>query len=1047
MAEALGRFDVPCRDPHQTIVVVGGGVAGIHAALQAADLGHSVVLLERDVALGGHMAQLDKTYPTLDCSLCILSPRLLALGRNPRIRILVRCRLDHVEGCAGAFLCSVTQEPTYVDAEKCIGCGSCQRACPVEAPDPFNLDLGRTKAIRSLYPQAFPAVPAIDPEACPQFQGKTCRRCADVCPAGAIRFEDEPRALQIEAGALILAGGFDLLDRHDIHDPHWLDSPHVLTNLALERYLSATGPTRGMLHPAGLTRPPRRIVFAQCVGSRDPLHGVPYCSEYCCAAALKQIQLVAGLPHVERVTICAMDVRAHGRDCEPFFRRVQALEKVQVVHGRVAHIVPVGRDRGVQVWASHGGLSWHSEADLVVLAMGMRPSRETLRIARDLKLQMDPYGFVRIKEHHTVHTSVDGIYACGTFMGPRSIPATVQEAGAAAVAASARLTGRAESPKPVTGSAQPVRPSLPATVKDARLFEENPQSPSSAPCLRIGVFVCRCGSNIAGVIDTAEVVRWVKEMPGVAYAAENLFSCSTDATTRMARVIEEKRLDRVVVAACSPRSHLPVFQEVLSKAGLAPGHVRMVNIREQCSWVHKDTPQQAVLKAKALVAGALAQVRAARPAPAMEIPITPSALVLGSSVAALTAALRLADNGIHVLVVESGHVFGGRLRQAYFGKPDVNLDRLYRHFLSRIRTQPRIRVLMHTQLVDCRGSLGNFRVELRCREPDRSGPERMEETVGAILIAMGAETWQPDNLYEYGRSSLVMTQAELGELLGQGRLDLHKARRVVMIQCVGSRNEQRPYCSRSCCQQAVSHALELKKRFPQLQITVLHRDMRTYGLAELMYQQARQEGIQFLRYDEKHPPRVTPTRFGGRSTVDIHWRDPDLGCSFHDRADLLVLSTPTIPSSENHHIASILRVPLTTDGFFMERHVKLAPVETAVEGIFIAGQCHSPKTIPEALVQGDAAAAKMLAIFRQGTLRRTAFVAAINPGRCSRCLSCAAVCPAQAIHVPPVGPLEVDPAACRGCGLCVAECPARAIDVAGAEDEGLLQSMPFVFCA
>ncbi len=474
----------------------------------------------------------------------------------------------------------------------------------------------------------------------------------------------------------------------------------------------------------------------------------------------------------------------------------------------------------------------------------------------------------------------------------------------------------------------------------------------------------------------------------------------------------------------------------------------MVNIREQCSWVHRDRPDEALVKAKALTAGTLAHVRAASAAASMTIPITPSALILGSSVAALTAALRLADNGMEVLVAESGDTFGGRLSQAYFGKPEVNVDRLYRHFLSRIRNQPRLRVLRHTELADCRGSLGNFHVELRRRPTESSGVvERIRETVGTILIAVGADVWKPENLYEYGRSPLVLTQAELATALDRGSVHLAQARGVLMIQCVGSRNDERPYCSRSCCQQAVSHALELKEHFPHLRITILHRDLRTYGLTEMIYQEARHAGIRFLRYDENRPPVVKPTRFGRRSTMDVRWDDPDTGASFHERADLLVLSTATVPSPENHHIASILRVPLSADGFFMERHVKLAPVETAVEGVFIAGQCHSPKTIAEALVQGDAAAAKMLAVLRQGAVHRAAFTAVIDPGRCSRCLSCVGVCPAQAIIVPPLGPLRVDPGACQGCGICAAECPARAIDVAGAEEEGLLQGMPSVFCA
>ncbi|SMC20570.1 heterodisulfide reductase subunit A [Desulfacinum hydrothermale DSM 13146] len=1037
MGEGLNRTDLPSAGAHQRIVVVGGGVAGIHAALQAADLGHPVVLVERDLALGGHMAQLDKTYPTLDCSMCILSPRLYAINRHPLITLLVRSRVDVVTGCAGSFRVGITQRPGYVDPNRCIGCGTCHRKCPVKVPDPFNVHLGTTKAIRALYPQAVPSVHAIDPDHCLHFTHGVCQKCVKACPAQAIDFDQKPRFLELEAGAVILAGGFDLLDRHSLATPQWLELPQVITNVALERYLSSTGPTRGILDLPGLDGPPRHIAFVQCAGSRDPVHGVPYCSSYCCSATLKHAAILAGMPHVESVTICAMDIRAHGRECEPFFRRVQALDKVRIVRGKVGEIVPLRDSGGLQLQGSDGARPWTAKADLVVLAMGMRPSAEAQETADRLGLPRDSLGFAAIKAHHSVSTPRDGVYVCGTIKGPESIPTTVQEACAAAIVASKRLRFNG---LPVSrhDHGPSLQPQAQGREGAERAASRTPEQGGGHQEIRIGVFICRCGTNIAGVLDTASLAQWAARLPRVAHAEENLFSCSTDVTRRMAETAIQKRLNRLVVASCSPRTHLGVFQAVLAKTGLPPGYVRMANIREQCAWVHKERPQEAFRKAQALIEGVVAQVTASQAAPVQHLPIAKSAVVFGSSVAALTAAIHVADAGHECLIVEAEEQLGGRLRHALCCRPELNLDRLYRYFLGRVRTHPRIQVFTRARLLSCTGSLGRFDLTWEVQSPDpESGRRRLHHRAGVVLIAVGAQPLKPQGLFGYGTHPAVVTQAELADQLARGDLDLGRSGRVAMIQCVGSRNDERPYCSRSCCQQAVSHALEIKERHPHVHISILYRDVRTYGTAELLYEEARKRGIQFLRYEEDHPPQVAATRFGRRSTLDIRWRDPGSGRRLHDRVDLLVLSSATVPSPENRTLSALLRVPLTRDGFFLEKHVKLAPVETSVEGIFIAGQCHSPKTIPEAMVQGDAAAAKMLAVLRAGELERPAFVAAIDPSRCSRCLSCVAVCQARAIEVRGLGPPRVDPGVCQGCGVCAAECPAGAIDVAGAEDKAL----------
>jgi len=1056
---------------NRTVLVVGGGVAGIHAALEAAALGHPVVLVEENHAIGGHMAQLDKTFPTQDCSLCTLSPRLFDLARNPAIRLLIRTRIEALGGCAGHFRVSVTQAPGYVDPDRCIGCGKCHEACPQRVPDPFNLGLNETRAIRALYPQAVPTTHAIDPRYCLYFRTLAksksghgaCRRCEKICPTGAIRFDDAPRSWQMEVGAVILAGGFELLGPETLVQPGWLTLPNVVTNLELERLLSSTGPNQGHIKVPGTDAAPRRVAFLQCMGSRDPSHGVAYCSSVCCSASLKQATLLAANPAVQAITICAIDLRTHGRECEQFLRRVRRNEKIRFVTGKVGAIRALTPGGPLLLTGAGDGRAFQLETDLAVLAMGIRPQPTATRAATAMGVELDRHGFVNTRLHHPVSTRIDGIYACGTLIGPKSIPTSVQEAGAAAFQAALRLT---EGFRPGAEAAAEPAPELPTRPPEIR--QAGPRAPAFAGAgpqapPRIGVFVCRCGTNIAGVLDTWSLAEQAAAAPGVVWAQEELFTCSQDATGRMAEIIRSHRLDRLVVASCSPRAHLPIFQEVATRQGLAMGLVEMANIREQCAWVHADTPAAAQSKAASLIRLALERVRQAQPVPMLELAVRQRALIFGAGIAALTAAVHLADAGIPCVLVNHEAELGGRMRHAFFDPKRLDCRKLQRLTLDRVARHPRIEILHQADLVDLSGSVGRFtalirqhgggigdgsgsgsEAEIGAGADTRAGEERTRTVVveaGAILAAIGADLLRPEGLHQYGRSPQVLTQAELAAGLAAATLDLEPIRQVAMIQCVGSRNDQRPYCSRSCCQQAVAHALELKKRYPHLVITILYRDLRTYGTAEQLYQEAREAGVRFMRYAEQTPPQVTSRRFGRRSTLDLDWTVPGDGLQARLRVGLLVLSTATVPSPWAESLALKLKVPLSDQGFFLEKHIKLAPVETAVEGIFIAGQCHCPETLTESLVQGQAAAAKMLGLLRRKRLRKPAFTAAIDPARCSRCLSCHAVCPARAVIVPTQGgPLTIDPMTCLGCGLCAAECPAGAIEVAGARDKPLASS-------
>lgn len=1035
------------REPNQAILVVGGGVAGIHAALGTAALGHRTILLEQDLAVGGHMAQLDKTFPTQDCSLCTLSPKLYELSRNPNIELIMGARVDAVTGCAGRFRVSITRAATFVDAEKCIGCGQCHDKCPVEVPDPFNLNMSPTKAIRSLYPQAVPTTHAIDPKHCLFFRTRekskrgrgACRLCSKVCPTGAIDFEQASQQLTLDVGSIILAGGYTLLGSKSLVNPQWLNWPNVVTNLEMERLLSSTGPSRGNFWIPGTERIPREIVFIQCMGSRDPVHGVPYCSSVCCSASLKQASLLAAKPEVERITICYIDLRTHGRECESFLRRVQRIDKVHFLQGKIGEIRNESGSDLLRLKGSEDGRAFSLQAELVVLAMGIRPHGQAVRVAELIGVDLDRYGFVKTKTHHPVVTDIDGVYACGTLVSPKSIPTTVQEAGAAAFHASQRLLVRE---RHENGSRTP-KPGAPESVDRDHFL---PATPTPTEDLRIGVFVCRCGTNIAGILDTAELARQAGLAPDVAWSGDQLFTCSTDATATMAKTIRTQNLNRVVVASCSPRTHLPIFQEVAEKAGLSPSLVTMANIREQCAWVHPDDPETAHMKAAGLIGQAVDRVRYRTPVSRLTMQVKQKVLILGGGMAALTAAVHLGDAGISCVLVSREEQLGGRLRHAYYDPKRLDCKKLQRLFLHRVEKHPRVTVMTATNVQQVDGRCGQFRVELKRNGSHSEAPRFLN--VGSILVAIGAETLKPKGLLGYGDGSQVLTQAELAASMVKKSIDFEKLRRIAMVQCVGSRNEERPYCSRSCCQQATVHALELKKRHPHLQITVLYRDLRTYGTAERLYQKAREHGIRFLRYQEDAQPQATLRRFGRSTYVDLSWPMGSTRAPTRLRADLLVLSTATIPNDWAPHVASVLRLPLTNEGFFLEKHVKLAPVETVIDGIFIAGQCHYPETLPEALVQGESAAAKILSLLRRQTLDKLALVAKINAGRCSRCLSCASICPVQAIEIPRQGgALRVDPMVCQGCGMCAAECPAGAIDVAGAEDMPLRDAVQAFSCS
>jgi len=981
------------------VVVVGGGIAGLTAALDLAALGYPVSLVEEGPSLGGLMAQLDKTFPTNDCAMCILAPRLLEAARHPLIDLHTLTRVAGMAGVPGDFRVLLARRPRYVDTAKCTGCGECVRVCPERLPDPFNLGLSVTKAIHLPFPQAVPQAAYITPEACRHLGGSKQKVCARVCPVEAIDFTEQPETLVVEAGAVILAPGARPAPAEGFPGVY---HPDVVTSLEFERLLSATGPHGGKLLRPSDRQEPRSLAFIQCVGSRDQEAGAAYCSNMCCLASLKEALVAQELTQGKaRTAIFYMDLRAQGKEQERYLETARA-RGVELIRSRVTAVHPNGEGGLMVRYTDQQGRPRERTFDLAVLAVGLRPGPHLRDWAGQLGLAVNAQGFIKEGQPFFPTTAKDGVFACGSAQEPMDITMAVASAGSAAEAAAQLL---AVGPKPA----------LSGVAREKTL-------PGDGRPPKIGVFLCHCGTNIARTIDPQALAGIVRELPQVAHVEDFLFSCSADATRKMAAVIKEQGLNRIVVAACSPRTHEAVFREVLASAGLNPGYLAFANIREQCAWVHPDDPGEALAKAGELVAMAASRALELDLIAPARYAVVPRALVLGGGVAGLSAALALADQGFHTYLVERTSRLGGLARELRFTLEGLDPQKLVRELEAEIGQHPNVEVLTRAELVSLTGAVGHFRSRVS-QEIDGERVERRLEH-GVVLVATGGREMRPEGSFLYGQDPRVLTQLQLEDKIVIGGEDLERARRIVMIQCVGSRSPEHPYCSRLCCAEALKNALLLKKRYPLADVVVLYRDIRAFGFRELAYQEAKELGVVFIPYEQGRPPEVAAIR---RRPLTVQVWDELLEKTVRLPADFLVLSAGIEPAEQSRDLARLLKVPLATGGFFLEAHQKLKPVETVVEGIFLCGLAHYPKSLGEAVAQAQAAAIRACALLFQETIQQSEISAAITSGHCHRCLSCIKNCPFGAISVGEDGVPEIHGELCRGCGICAAECPAGAI--------------------
>jgi len=990
-----------------SVMIVGGGIGAIQAALDLADSGYYVYMVEKNPSIGGTMAQLDKTFPTNDCSMCIMSPKLVEVGRHRNIELITSAVVKELKGEKGDFQVKIHKTARYIDMSKCIACGMCAEKCPKKVDDVFNGSLIKRKAVYIQYPQAVPLKYSIDKDNCIYLQNGKCGACQKFCPAGAVNFDDKDMELSLNVGAVILSPGFKTYDPSVDERLGYNSSPDIMTSLEFERVLSASGPTTGHLVRMSDHREPRKIAWIQCVGSRN-INGCDnfYCSSVCCMYAIKQA--IIAKEHSPEPLDCAifyMDMRTHGKGFEECYNSARDLHGIRFERARI-HSIMKGEDGMHRImYPSEDGTLLSEAFDIVVLSVGMEISSDVLSLSQDLGIDLTTGRFASTPSFNPTATSREGIYVCGAFQGPKDIPQTVIEAGSAAMSAGSAICKARDT----------LTKELP--VHDVRsIAGETP---------RIGVFICHCGINISGVIDVKGVRDYARGLPYVQYAADNLYSCSQDTQDNMARVITENNLNRVIVAACTPRTHEPLFQETILGAGLNKYLFEMVNIRNHGSWVHKDTPLDATEKAKDLVRMAVAKAALLQPLDETELLIDQNALVIGGGISGMSAAKALADQGYHVHLVEKDTELGGQANRLFRTAKGEDVRTHLRDLADTVKSHKNIHLYTDTLLQNVEGFVGNFDTTIVSKDTSQTIRH------GVAIVATGALEHEPAE-YLYGADPRVIRGLDLDQRFIADDYSLKDLKSAVFIQCVGSREPGRTYCSRVCCTHSMVSALRLKELNPEMDIYILFRDIRTYGEREKLFMEARQKGVKFIRFETDRKPRIESREKELLITV----KDHVLGIPVQIRSDLLVLASALV-SPKDEAFARFFKVPMNESGFFMEAHVKLAPSEFATNGVFLCGTAHYPKPIDESIAQAQAAASRAVTLLARKTIMTSGTVAYPDPRSCSSCGICISVCPFNAASFQEKGPwagrASINPVLCKGCGLCVSSCRSGALNLKGFE--------------
>jgi len=994
------------------VLIVGAGISGMQAALDIADKGYQVVIIDKTSTIGGSMVKLDKTFPTNDCSICTAAPKMVELARHPNIKLITYAELNKVEGKKGNFKTKIWKKSKYVDPDKCTGCDDCAEACPVDVISKFDEKISTRKAIYIEFPQAVPIVYTIDIENC-----IGCGSCDRVCEPQAISFLEKSEEIEVNVGAIIVATGFEVFEPTELRKEYGYGKyENVLTAMQFERLLSSFGPTEGkVLRPSDYKKP-KKIGWIQCVGSRSEQLGYPYCSRVCCMYATKEASIVKeSNPDID-INIYYMDIRAYGKDFQQYYKNAEKLG-VKYIRGRPSSVYEdKNKSLIIKYKDTLTGKIKEDKVDLLILSTSIIPSKDNNKLASILNIDIDENGFFKQESllNNPVQSSKDGIFLAGCIQGPKDIPDSVSMASGAAAKAVAPVKNRKR--------------------HIGREFPEEKNVKSEEP--KIGVFICHCGKNIASYLDVEKVTDEINKINNVEYAEHVMFACSEDTCKKIRDTIKDKNLNRIVVAACSPRTHGGLFQDTLLEAGLNKYLFEMANIRNHCSWVHSNDWQKATNKAIDLVKAAVAKVQLLEPLNEEEFSIIPKVLVIGGGISGIKSALALADMGIKSILIEKEEKLGGRLNQLYSMFPsDIKSEDIIKDLNKKLKNNKLITVMTKAKLESIDGFIGNYEGII-----NHHGKKKKIK-IGTIIVATGFKEVELKNKYNYGKNEYILTQTELEQKIKNNDLSLNKKiKNIAIINCIEAMNEERPYCCRIGCGVSIKNAKLINERYPGSKVYLLYQDMRVFGKEEEEYYSnvLKNQHVTTIRYPNKKIPTISLNKKNPKEgPMEIKVYDDILNEELKLEVDLVVLTVNTEGELLTDALKNMLKIPADNAGFFLEAHAKIRPLDFATDGIYLCGAAHYPKNLVDTIAQAEGAASRAAIPIMQEKMKGEGQVAEVDEELCSGCKTCEGICPYSAIEIKPRldNPnhliATINRALCKGCGACAGACPSGAIEQKG----------------
>ncbi|MDD5288177.1 MAG: FAD-dependent oxidoreductase [Dehalococcoidales bacterium] len=1004
------------QDKVGAVLVIGGGVGGIRTSLDLAESGFKVYLTDRSPSIGGTLYQLETWFPDNQCELCKLLPVFdrdecsqFCLRRDlnhPNVELIPNSSVVKLAGDPGNFKVSLNVKSRWVNEEKCTACGLCAQVCPVEVSDDFNRGLQKRKAAYVYNPQAVPNVYTIDREHC-----NKCGKCVTICPTKAIALNMPDAKRELSVGAVVISSGSKEYAAGEMAQYGFGRYPNVVTNIQLERLLADAGPTGGKLQRPSDGKAPKKIAILQCIGSRDKERG--YCSEVCCMFALKESMMLKKLYPDAEVAIYYMDMRAFGKDYYRYFLQAQSAG-VKFVRCRVSRIRENPKTNDLFLLArAEDGKSISSEYDMVVLSAAQCQPQPTIELNKALNIRTNEWGFVETLGFYMTRTSRNGVFVSGSASGPSDICETVLKSSAAACEAATIIASARHQ----------------AEAKQV----EHEHNDGEAEEAKIAIFVCHCGEEIGAAIDFEKTLAFAKNLPNVTLVEDVGFLCLPETLEKVKQSVTKSGANRVIMAACAPYHYQRLFTNALKEVGIDASMWQLVNFREQLAWVHKNNKALATGKAQGVLAMAVQRLKVQELLTKPSMTVTPRCLVIGGGISGLTSALSLAGQGFEVEVVEKTGELGGHSREMYFDLMADSPQTFVKNTIEKVKADPKIKLNLNSELVGVSGYAGNYKSQIK------SADGKVAEIAhGAIIIATGAKNYQPTE-YLYGKDKRVITQHELQKRLAEGKLD--KAATVVMIQCVGSRNEAHQYCNRICCSEAITNAVKIKEQSPETQVFILNRDIMTYGFRELNYTKARESGVLFQRFEADKEPKVN----ANDKTLTVEVADPALPGKLEIDADLLVLSTGYV-AENNQPLAKMLNVELNEDGFFKEMDPKFRPVDAVIDGIFITGLANASRNLGERVLEAQAAAQRAANLLSRKQVASGRVISEVDARRCSCCGICVEVCPFEARFLDEENKVAVvKETLCQGCGICVTACPNSAAKLRSLKDKQVFSMIEAAF--